>query len=124
MLPILLLLAAAEPVLHTGCETATEETLRLTREKAEIDRTIGDIAMGRTRKKPKNGGAAAARAVAGTAASVLLPFPLGAAINAGAGAVAKSGRKAKPHPNGPDVPALLARGDAIDTRLRNLATCG
>jgi hypothetical protein len=96
----------------------------LRQEKAGLDRTIADIAMGKARKKPKKRGATAARAAAGTAASILLPFPLGVAVNAGAEAAARSGRKAKVKPPAPDLHAMLARGEEIDTRLRNLATCG
>ncbi|HEX2762693.1 MAG TPA: hypothetical protein VHM92_02445 [Allosphingosinicella sp.] len=123
MLALVFLLAAAEPTVHTGCETAPQESEALRQEKAELDRAFADIAMGRSAKrKKKDGGAAAARAVAGTAASILLPFPLGVAVNAGATAAAKSGKKSRPAPR-PDVQAMLARSGDVDARLRILATC-
>jgi hypothetical protein len=65
-----------------------------------------------------------AAGVAGAAASVLLPFGVGALLGAGARAAAKGGRrKRKPAPPQPDVPAMIERANAIDARLEQLAAC-
>jgi hypothetical protein len=94
-----------------------DERAKLAAERSELELRINDLAMG---KKPKRkaSGADVARGVAGTAASVLLPFPLGAAVNA-AGAAASKGKK-RP---GQDPAPLLARAQEIDTRLTRLEGC-
>lgn len=94
-----------------------EERAALVAERTELDRRINDLAMGKKTKR-KTSGADVARGVAGTAASVLLPFPLGAAINA-AGAAASKGKK-RPRV---DLAPLLSRAREIDTRLERLEGC-
>lgn len=116
-----------EATAAAACVGAAEEKAALTAEKAGLERTIGDIAMGKgPKKKRKVSGGDVARGVAGTAASILLPFPLGAALNAGAGAVAKGGGKkaAAPVEAGPDVSGMIDRLSGIDARLKRLSTCG
>lgn len=108
--------AAAEP-------SCAAERPALQAERAELNRTIGDIALGKSRKKRKVSGGEVAAGVAGTAASVLLPFGIGALLGAGAGAAARSGRKKKPPPPPPDVPAMIDRLRAIDARLKALEEC-
>lgn len=98
------------------------ERSALQSERAELDRAIGDIALGRRKKRKVSGGEVAA-GVAGAAASVLLPFGVGALLGAGAKAAASSGKKKKPAPPGPDVPAMVDRLGLIDSRLAELAAC-
>ena len=92
-------------------------------ERAAINRAIGDIALGRNRKKRKPSGGEVAAGAAGAAASVLLPFGIGALLGAGAGAAAKAARKKKPAPPPPDVPAMIERLRAVDARLAELDGC-
>ena len=107
-----------------GCDGAGAERRALQAERTALNRTIGDIALGKSRKKRKVSGGEVAAGVAGTAASVLLPFGVGALLSAGAGAAARSGRKKKPAPPPPDVPAMIDRLRAIDARLAELKGCG
>lgn len=111
--------AAADPCAGAGAERAA-----LQAERAALNRAIGDIALGKSRKRRKLSGGEVAAGVAGTAASVLLPFGVGALLSAGAGAAARSGRKKKPAPPPPDVPAMIERLRAIDARLAGLKGCG
>jgi hypothetical protein len=114
--------SAAIPV-HCAADKAALEA-----ERAAIKTLIADIATGRwhkqNRKKRKLSGRDAARAVGGTAASVLLPFPLGAAVNAAASA--GKGRKKDgeaalaPGVEEPDVPALIARQQAVEAQLAHI----
>jgi hypothetical protein len=113
---------AAEPDRPAACTGAAAERAALQAERAALDERIGDIALGRGKKRKVGGGEVAA-GVAGTAASVLLPFGIGALVGAGASAAAKSGRRKKPAPPEPDVPAMIDRMDAIDARLAALAGC-
>lgn len=113
--------AAAAP---SPCQGAAAERAALLAERAELNGRIGDIAFGRSRKKRKVSGGEVAAGVAGTAASVLLPFGIGALLSAGAGAAARSGRKPKPAPPPADVPAMVERLRWIDARLAGLKGCG
>lgn len=101
-----------------------EERAALQAERAALNRTIGDIALGKSRRKRKLSGGEVAAGVAGTAASVLLPFGIGALLGAGAGAAAKASRKKKPAPPPPDVPAMIERLRAVDAQLAALEGCG
>ena len=100
------------------------ERAELQAERAGLNRALGDIALGKTRRKRKVSGGEVAVGVAGTAASVLLPFGVGALLSAGAGAAARSGRKKRPAPPPPDVPAMIERMRIIDARLKALEACG
>jgi hypothetical protein len=121
--------AAAEPVdllapEPPACEAAAAERAALAAERAAIDETIGDIALGRSpRKRRGPSGAAVAREVAGAAASALLPLGAGLLVRAGVAAAGRKRGKAKPAARGPDVPAMIARRHAIDARLFELAEC-
>jgi hypothetical protein len=120
---------AAEPASASGPAAAAAscqaERTALQAERAELNRAIGDIALGKSRKKRKVSGGEVAAGVAGTAASVLLPFGIGALLSAGAGAAAKASRKKKrPAPPPPDVPAMIERLRVIDARLGALKGCG
>lgn len=116
-------LFAPAPEAAAPCAGAAAERAALRAERAELDGRIGDIALGRNRKKRKVGGGEVAAGVAGTAASVLLPFGIGALLSAGARAAARSGRKKTPAPPPPDVPAMIERLRAVDSRLAALAAC-
>ena len=113
--------AAAEPA---PCQGAAAERAQLQAERTALNARIGDIALGRHRPKRKLSGGEVAAGVAGTAASVLLPFGVGALLGAGAGAAARSGRKRKPAPPPPDVPAMIERLRVLDSRLAGLNACG
>ena len=114
----------AAPPAALPCEGAAAERAALEAERAAINARIGDIALGRHRPRRKVSGGEVAAGVAGTAASVLLPFGVGALIGAGAGAAARKSRKRKPAPPEPDVPAMIDRLHAIDARLAGLKACG
>jgi len=114
--------AEAAPAAVPPCEGAAAERSALGAERAAIRRTIGDIALGRHRRRKASGGEVAA-GVAGAAASVLLPFGVGALLGAGASAAAKGSRKKKPAPPAPDVPAMIERLRAVDARLAELGAC-
>jgi hypothetical protein len=127
--PLSFLLAAAllaEPPVAapSPCPGAAAERTALQAERATLNRTIGDIALGKSRRKRKVSGGEVAAGVAGTAASVLLPFGIGALLSAGAGAAAKASRKKRPAPAPPDVPAMIERLRSIDARLKALEGCG
>jgi hypothetical protein len=111
--------AAASP-----CQGAAAEQAALEAERAALNARIGDIALGRSRPRRKVSGGEVAAGVAGTAASVLLPFGVGALLGAGASAAAKSGRRKRAAPPPPDVPAMIERLHAIDARLAGLRACG
>jgi hypothetical protein len=118
---------AAEAAQAEGpCANVALERVRLESERAQIDRTIDDIAMGRHGRKPKKvSGGDVAQGVAGTAASILLPFGVGALLSAGASAAIRSGKKkgANPTPPGPDVEGMLDREREIGDRLDALKAC-
>jgi hypothetical protein len=119
--------AFGEPASVPGpipCAGAAAERTALEAERTALNNRIGDIALGRHRPRRKVSGGEVAAGVAGTAASVLLPFGVGALLSAGAGAAAKSGRRKKPAPPAPDVPAMIERLHAIDSRLVELEGCG
>jgi hypothetical protein len=118
--------AAAVPESPAGpppAPSCAAERSALQAERTGLNRTIGDIALGKSRRKRKVSGGEVAAGVAGTAASVLLPFGIGALVGAGAGAAAKATRRKRPEPPGPDVPAMIERLRAIDSRLAALAGC-
>ena len=104
------------------------ERAQLQAERTAISRAIADIALGRTPKPKKRVKAGdVSQAVLGTAASVLLPFGLGAALNMGVSAARKGAKKAgqaAPAPSEPDVPALIARERLIDERLAGIEAAG
>ena len=101
----------------------TERT-SLEAERTAINRTISDIAMGGAKSRARIGGGDVARHAAGTAASVFLPFGLGIAVNAAAALASKAEGKRKKAggaaPPETDVPALIARVNAIEARLTQL----
>jgi hypothetical protein len=113
--------AAASPA-PPPCAGAAGERAALQAERAALDRAVGDIAMGRRKKRKASGGEVAA-GVAGAAASVLLPFGVGALLGLGAKAAARSGRGKRPAAAQPDVPAMVERLRVIDGRLALLAGC-
>jgi hypothetical protein len=113
--------APGEPIL---CTSAPAQREALLAERRAVNAAIGDIALGRNRKRRKPSGGQVAAGVAGTAASVLLPFGIGALLSAGASAAAKKGRRKKPPPPEPDVPAMIERLHWIDARLAALQGCG
>jgi hypothetical protein len=104
------------------CEGAASQRSALEAERLALRRQIGDIALGRPAKRRKPSGGEVAGAVAGTAASVLLPFGIGALLSAGAGAAARSGRKREAQP-GPNVEAMIERQRWLDARLAQLRDC-
>ena len=112
----------------TACDAAAQaERTSLEAERTAINRTISDIALGGAKsRRARIGGGDVARHAAGTAASVFLPFGLGIAVNAAAALATKAGGKKKnaeaappPSPE-PDVPALIARVNAVEARLAEL----
>lgn len=113
---------APVPAAAPSCEA---ERAALAAERTGLKAALGDIALGKSRRKKRKPGAGeVAAGVAGTAASVLLPFGIGALLSAGAGAAARSGRKKRPAPPPPDVPAMIERIRIIDSRLGALEGCG
>src|SRR3954468_6442422 len=76
--------APAEPEASAPCAGAAAERPALQAERAAINSAIGDIALGRHRHRRKASGGEGAAGVAGAAASVLLPFGVGALLSAGA----------------------------------------
>jgi hypothetical protein len=85
-------------------------------------RAISDVAFNRPQRRRKVGAGDVGRAAAGTAASVLLPFGIGIALTAVAGAATRGKKKnrAAAEPQA-DVPALIDRQHAIEARLKELA---
>jgi hypothetical protein len=118
--------AAPEPATPAEPESCTTERTRLMGEYQVVRTTIADVATGQWRRqhraKKKVSGGDAGRSAAGAAASVLLPFPLGLAVGAVGAATKKKGQAAA-EPDGPDVPALIARQEEIETRLREMPAC-
>ncbi|MFL6846125.1 MAG: hypothetical protein ACJ8ER_14730 [Allosphingosinicella sp.] len=104
------------------CEGAASQRSALEAERLALRRQIGDIALGRPAKRRKPSGGEVAGAVAGTAASVLLPFGIGALLSAGARAAARSGKKREAQP-GPNVEAMIERQRWLDARLAQLQAC-
>jgi hypothetical protein len=116
--------APAPPAPAAECAGAAAERAELEAGRAAAKVAIADIATGRRRTKRKVGAGDVGRAVAGTAASVLLPFGIGALVSAGASAVGGKGKKTQtPVEPEADVPALIARQQAIEARLAELSTC-
>lgn len=111
------------------CEALAPERAQLEAEGAAIKRSISDLAFGRTPKVKKRAKAGdVGQAVLGTAASVLLPFGVGAALNLGVSAARRSGQEqdkpgeAPSVAPAPDVPALIAREAVIRQRLAQIDT--
>lgn len=117
--------AGAQEAAAVDCAAAAGERAALAAEQAALQAAIGDIALGRHPKRKKKGrGGEVARGVAGAAASILLPFPLGLAVGA-AGAATRGKSKARPEPAAPDAAALIARQQAVEGRLAEIAqACG
>ena len=120
--------AEPQPAPH-ACDAAGQaERASLEAERTAINRTISDIAMGGAKsRRARIGGGDVARHAAGTAASIFLPFGLGIAVNAAAALASKAEGKRKkaggsppPPPPETDVPALIARVNAIEARLTEL----
>jgi hypothetical protein len=103
------------------------ERAQLEAEGAAIKGTISDLAFGQTPKRNRRAKAGdVGQVVLGTAASVLLPFGVGAAVNLGVSAARRSGQKRDKPRDGlsvasaPDVPALIAREGVINQRLAEI----
>ena len=129
LLAALLLQGQSAAAADTGeCGTLVAERSRLQSEKAVIGETISVAALGaraKSAKPPKAGDVG--QMVGGAAASALLPFGVGALLNAGVTLARRSARKsAAAKVTGPDIPALLAREIEIDERLAAIQTssCG
>jgi hypothetical protein len=105
------------------CAGAAAERAALEAERSALKGAINDAALGRRRVKRKVSGGQVAAGVAGAAASVLLPFGVGALLGAGAKAAAGGPRKRRAAPEA-DVPAMIAREGEIDARLAQLGACG
>ena len=117
----------SEPPATPDCATFSAERTALAAERETVRLAIADIAMGRTHRR-RPGAGAAGRAAGGAAASLLLPFGIGLAVNADAAALQSAGRKkkrkARPPAPEPDVPALIARQQAIEASLAEPAPPG
>jgi len=120
----------AAPAGGGGCAAAEAEKTALIAERAALREAVTDLAMGR-RKRRRPGAGAVGGALAGTAATILLPFGIGAAVSAGVGAAARSAgkkkraREAASVPPPPDPAALVERQQAVDSRLEAIAAqCG
>lgn len=115
---------AVPAVADCAAFAARRAALRAERETVRL--AIADFALGRTHRR-KPGAGAAGRAAGGAAASLLLPFGIGLAVNAAAAlgsAGRKKKRKARPPAPEPDVPALIARQQAIEAELAGPAPSG
>ena len=120
-----LLLARPADALPEPCAAAPGEQAALEAERTEIRRELADIALGKGPKKQRRvSGGDVGRAAAGVAAGVLLPFPLGAAVNAGTRAIG-GGKKAESTPPGPNgaAVALMDRQREVEARLAELTAC-
>jgi hypothetical protein len=113
--------AAAPPA--SECASVAAERAELGAQHAAVKAAIADIALGRDRRRQRRKFTPgdAARAAAGTAASILLPFGIGAAVGAG---LAGKGGKAAPAAPRADVPLLIDRQAAIEERLAELEKAG
>ena len=114
--------AAADPALPAApavdCAALAAERAGLEPELASVRALLADLALGKSSRKKKGvSGGDVARGAAGAAAGILLPFPLGIAVNAGAAA---SRKKDRPEP-AQDVPALIARQHRLEARLAEIA---
>jgi hypothetical protein len=135
--PLLALLAIAILAAPAGAQEAPDcaavqaERTALEAERGALRRTVTDLALGRRKRRGPGAGEVGGAAL-GTAATILLPFGIGAAVSAGVGAAARSAGKKKrareaaaaPPPPGPA--ALVARQQAVDARLEAIAAgpCG
>jgi hypothetical protein len=114
---------AAQESTAPDCTAIAAERSQLRVEHASVKRDIADIATGRygkRKRKPVSSGAVA-KGAAGTAASLLLPFPLGIAVGAAGAAATKKKKDAAPADPGPDVDAMIARQQAIEARLSEIS---
>ena len=113
--------ATSPPALN--CAAVAAERTELEALHVQVKRAISDLALGRPQRRRHVGAGDVGRAAAGTAASLLLPFGIGIALNVATGAAAQAGKKK--HKSAPeilpDVPALIDRQHAIEARLRALA---
>jgi hypothetical protein len=113
------------------CAPVRAEKAALESERAALRAAVTDIAFGK-RKKRKVGAGEVGGAALGTAATILLPFGIGAAVSAGVGAASRSAakkkhaREAAAAPPPPDPAVLVARQQAVDERLEAIADgpCG
>jgi hypothetical protein len=109
-----------------ACDSVRAEKAALEAERAALRQTVTDLAFGK-RKKRKPGAGEVGGAALGTAATILLPFGIGAAVSAGVGAAARSAakkkraREAAAAPPPPDPAVLVARQQAVDARLEAIA---
>ena len=120
-----LLLAQPAEAVPEPCAAAPGEQAALEAARTEIRRELADIALGKGPKKQRRvSGGDVGRAAAGVAAGVLLPFPLGVAVNAGTRAIG-GGKKAEPTPPGPNgaAVALMDRQREVEARLAELTAC-
>ena len=107
------------------CAAVEAERTKTAEELHAVKEEIGDIAMGKSPRKRKGpSGGAVARGAAQTAAGILLPFPFGVLV--GAGAAAAKQKKPPAPSDGPDVPALIEQQRQLEARLAELAAadCG
>jgi hypothetical protein len=128
--PLLALAVLAAPAgaeeAAPACAGVVAEKAALEAERAALRQAVTDIALGR-RKRRKVGAGEVGGAALGTAATILLPFGIGAAVSAGVGAAARSAakkkraREAAAAPPPPDPAALIARQQAVDARLEAIA---
>jgi len=115
---------AARPLSPASdCAVIAAEAAELRVQHAAVKTAITDIALGRTRRKPPKPSAGdVGRAAAGTAASILLPFGIGALLGAGLGMTGKKKRGAAEP--APDVPAMIEAQAAIEERLAEIEAEG
>jgi hypothetical protein len=123
--------APAAPAPVQDCAALAAERARLEAEHKAGAAAIADIAMGKKPKQTKRKGPSAGQvgeAAAGTAASVLLPFPFGPLFNVGRAAARAAARKkqkqAQPSAPEPDVEAMVRRQNEIETRLTEIGAGG
>jgi hypothetical protein len=123
---------AAAPVAPApDCTALAAERARLEAEHKTGAAAIADIAMGKKPTQEKRKGPSAGQVgevAAGTAASVLLPFPFGPLFNVGRAAARAAARKkqkqAQPPVPQPDVEAMVRRQNEIETRLAEIGAAG
>ncbi len=123
---------AAAPVAPAqDCAALAAERTRLEAEHKAGAAAIADIAMGKKPEQTKRRGPSAGQvgeAAAGTAASVLLPFPFGPLFSVGRAAARAAARKkqkqAQPPAPEPDVEAMVRRQNEIETRLSEIGAAG
>jgi hypothetical protein len=119
------LVTPAPAAAWTDCAALAAERTRLEAEHKTGAAAIADVAMGRKPTKSKGPSAGQVGEVAaGTAASVLLPFPFGPLLNLGRAAARAAARnkqkQAQPAAPAPDVEAMVRRQNEIETRLAEI----